>query len=514
MVREGWSWSGREANCAYLNLGDGSFLDISRVAGTDDADDGRAFAKVDWDNDGDLDMWVANRTAPQIRFLRNDVGNRSNFVEFQLTGTDVNRDAVGARVELLGDSQNLVRVLQAGTGFLSQSSNRLHFGTGDRTLIDEVLVRWPDGSEERFHDVQTNQRYAITQGEGLLHLVEPSDRNVSLSPSEPVPTAPSENANLGLTWRIPFPAVTATSFAGERFDLATQGRPTLVNLWASWCPTCREELNTWNAAREQIEEANLQIIALSVDEVPQDAADNPARTVARELQPWFPMGMADQELISACEAVQTTLVDRNRNLPVPTSFLIDHNGKIARIYKGPVSLDEMLADVSDMRYSGLKAASAAVPFDGRWHGGPQLPGILNLVDRLAQTGEAKRATPYLEMTLGIASGMPPGHADSRQLAARITRFCESLRAQGDMDLARRWLLSSRDLDPYQPLVWKALAEDATTRGEPAEAAAYLERWVSLDASSAEAWSALAVAQDALGDEAAAQVSRQRATALR
>ena len=143
MVREGWSWSGREANCAYLNLGDGSFLDISRVAGTDDADDGRAFAKVDWDNDGDLDMWVANRTAPQIRFLRNDVGNRSNFVEFQLTGTDVNRDAVGARVELLGDSQNLVRVLQAGTGFLSQSSNRLHFGTGDRTLIDEVLVRWP-----------------------------------------------------------------------------------------------------------------------------------------------------------------------------------------------------------------------------------------------------------------------------------------------------------------------------------------------------------------------------------
>ena len=70
LIREGKSISGRERHCCYLNIGNNHFADIWSVTGLDLVDDGRAVALTDWDHDGDLDMWIANRTSPAIRFLR------------------------------------------------------------------------------------------------------------------------------------------------------------------------------------------------------------------------------------------------------------------------------------------------------------------------------------------------------------------------------------------------------------------------------------------------------------
>ena len=73
MTSQGVSWSGRERNCAFLNTGRRRFANISAVSGFDFLDDGRGLALCDWDHDGDLDVWVTNRNAPRVRFLRNDV---------------------------------------------------------------------------------------------------------------------------------------------------------------------------------------------------------------------------------------------------------------------------------------------------------------------------------------------------------------------------------------------------------------------------------------------------------
>jgi len=82
MMKRGRSWSGRERHCAYLNLGDGAasrFVNVSALSGIDFADDGRAICLTDWDHDGDVDSWVSNRSAPQLRLMRNESTGDSRF---------------------------------------------------------------------------------------------------------------------------------------------------------------------------------------------------------------------------------------------------------------------------------------------------------------------------------------------------------------------------------------------------------------------------------------------------
>ncbi len=144
MIWSGSSWSGRERNVSFLNLGDGDFVDISSISGFDYIDDARALALTDWDLDGDLDVWLRNRTGPQLRFLENKL-NEKNFLSIKLQGTKSNRDAVGARVTVRSGDKKLVQEVAAGSGYMAQSGKRLHFGLGDDTRIDDVEVRWPGG---------------------------------------------------------------------------------------------------------------------------------------------------------------------------------------------------------------------------------------------------------------------------------------------------------------------------------------------------------------------------------
>ena len=63
-MRSGHSWSGNERNVCFINRGDGSFSDISYLSGTGYVDDSRGIAAMDWDGDGDLDIWMNNRSSP------------------------------------------------------------------------------------------------------------------------------------------------------------------------------------------------------------------------------------------------------------------------------------------------------------------------------------------------------------------------------------------------------------------------------------------------------------------
>src|SRR5262245_58194634 len=117
------SIASRQRNVLLRNDGQGGYDEISGALGLDLDQDGRSFAVLDIDGDGDPDLVVmADRQAPHLRIFRNDFETTSASLAVRLRGTKSNRDAIGARVTVETDRLRKTRIVQAGSGFLSQHS--------------------------------------------------------------------------------------------------------------------------------------------------------------------------------------------------------------------------------------------------------------------------------------------------------------------------------------------------------------------------------------------------------
>jgi hypothetical protein len=160
-------------NFLYHNDGDGTFTQIFTEIMTYDGGFGWAAPWADYDNDGDMDLIVADGTiwpdeyGPYpIRFYINN-GNANNWVTFRLEGTVSNRDAVGAKIRIraIVDGQPLeqMREISTSQGSGSQSDMRPHFGLGDATIVDSVSVEWPSGILQEFYDVPVKQFHDIVE---------------------------------------------------------------------------------------------------------------------------------------------------------------------------------------------------------------------------------------------------------------------------------------------------------------------------------------------------------------
>lgn len=128
---------------------------------------GRAAATWDFDNDGDLDLVVSHidLLAKPI-LLRNDVGNRNNWLGITLKGNKGPASAIGARLTLHSANNVQVKINQWATSYLSYNDPRILFGLGKETKVRKLHVRWPDGSEESFENIDINEYITIVQGEG------------------------------------------------------------------------------------------------------------------------------------------------------------------------------------------------------------------------------------------------------------------------------------------------------------------------------------------------------------
>ena len=142
----------------------GHFYDFSGVSGLDCAEDSRSFAVTDFDGDGNLDVLLKSRLGPQVRAFRNAWGTGRNAIAFDLQGTQSNRDAIGARVEVECAGRLTVKTLQAGSGYLSQHTKRLHFGLGDSSEARRIRIRWPSGTMQVFENLPAGFRYRILEG--------------------------------------------------------------------------------------------------------------------------------------------------------------------------------------------------------------------------------------------------------------------------------------------------------------------------------------------------------------
>jgi hypothetical protein len=156
-----------EEDVLLKNNGDGVFTDVSADSGEYFRAKrvGRGSTFGDFDNDGDLDLLVINLN-DEARLLRNDGGNRKNWLFVAPKLADPERDAVGARMTVKTKTLTLVDDLIPVRGYLSQVDSRLHFGLGDASTVDSVEVRWPNGEVTTLKNVKANQVLTVTQKKG------------------------------------------------------------------------------------------------------------------------------------------------------------------------------------------------------------------------------------------------------------------------------------------------------------------------------------------------------------
>ena len=179
-----------QPNQLFRNKGDGTFQEISETAGPyfQRAQVSRGSIFGDYDNDGDVDILVTQSNGPAT-LLRNENGNKQNWLRIKLVGTVSNRDGIGARVLLtigemardrpspyglqademepdepsFDDLTQQIRDVNPGASYLSSHDARLHFGLGENTNVNRLEIRWPSGVVEVYENLPVNQEHVLTE---------------------------------------------------------------------------------------------------------------------------------------------------------------------------------------------------------------------------------------------------------------------------------------------------------------------------------------------------------------
>ena len=470
MIQLGRSFSGYERNCCFLNTRNNRFADVSALAGFEQLDDGRTLAVSDWDQDGDLDIWLANRTGPRLRFLQNEGADDNTFVAFKLIGDPTqhcNRDAIGARVELslsYSDTgkpvQRLVRTLCAGDSFLSQSSKWLHFGIPDKpsTRIDRVTVRWPGGiQEERFESVAPGARYELIQGSGIARKIEKA--RIAARKTEPHDDEPMEHrvdetqttpaGRLRFLQPVGMSRISYENYTGNEVLLTLDdGRPTLITLWATWCPNCLHELTGYSTRHAAMDKFGVRCLLLNVDRVSNGPipTDTDPQELLKKLAITSAQGRATVKLIEALnEAVQSRVYAR-KPLALPCSALIDSAGRVVAVYQGQLSDDQLAHDVRNLDCDTATARQLAVPLAGRWTNRQFRSDPISIARVYMEGDYLQDARQVLIDHLAKETG-PPDAVSGGVISARNRRLADVLRVLGQLDAGRGQL--ERSLSRYR-----------------------------------------------------------------
>ncbi len=317
LFNEGFSFSGYERNHLFLNLEGKGFKDISGVSGIDSISDGRTAVTADFDNDGDLDILVTTIQGEGHLLFRNNVGHNNHFIRIALEGRASGKDAFGAIVRLKTDQGILTRVKSGGSGFLAQHDPRLLFGLGKAKGAEWVEIAWPSGQLQRLGPVQSGTSWKIVEGvdtpqetpERLTRLVDPIGSEQALW------------HKLKVIQDADFPQLEVHTLEGPVTTLK-KGRPYFLNLWATWCIPCRQEMPELQNLLPRFQAKGIQVVGLSVD---QDVEAAAIKKFADQLGVTYPLYRIDEENVGKIFGEEVF---------IPLSFLIDEKGRVAEVFEG------------------------------------------------------------------------------------------------------------------------------------------------------------------------------------
>jgi enediyne biosynthesis protein E4 len=148
----------------FENIGEEKFVDVSTESGQYFEKEmvGRGSCLGDYDNDGDIDSYIVNLNS-RGAFLRNNKGNKNNWITLNLVGTTSNYDGIGTRVKLISGGEVQTEQKKSSTGYLSQSDPRMHFGLSKNDVIEKIEIKWPSGKIQYLENVKPNQVLTVTE---------------------------------------------------------------------------------------------------------------------------------------------------------------------------------------------------------------------------------------------------------------------------------------------------------------------------------------------------------------
>jgi tetratricopeptide (TPR) repeat protein len=403
LIRSDRTWSGYERNVLYANNRDGTFSNVSAAVGMDFVEDGRSFALADFDHDGRQEVFLKNRNGPQLRLLKNGAATLPPSIVFRLQGTKSNRDAIGASITIETSAGRQTRMLQAGSGFLSQHSKEVFFGLGEVKGSVRASIRWPAGLVQEILNLPPNHRIWVEEGAEPSR-VEPFKPLAQSGPQSSA--APPEADTLPAkveTWLlapISAPDFSLPDVEQKKIALsALRGKPLLMNLCTDRSRDCQQDLQTFQQRHAAWAALGLQLLTIQVEE----ASPNPAPDIVaytRERHFTFPMVRGSEEVAAVYNIVYRQIYDRHRDLSLPTSFLINSGGEIVKVYQGPIDPDHVEKDFRSIPATGAERLTRALPFPSPPHTLESGRNYLSLGALFFQQGYLDQAGTAFEQALG------------------------------------------------------------------------------------------------------------------
>ncbi|MFP5226655.1 MAG: FG-GAP-like repeat-containing protein [Acidobacteriota bacterium] len=467
LIRSDRTWHGYARNVMFANNGDGTFAEISGPAGLDIPLDCRSFALADLDHDGRLEIVLKSRNAPQLRILHNAMRSIGDAISIRLRGTKSNRDAVGAAVTLECGSLRQTRFLQAGSGFLAQHGKELFFGLGATQGMARATVRWPNGQEEHFERLPRNHRIEIEEGSATFTAkpFAPAAEGWGSVGSYEVPEQLPSRSETWLIDPLQAPSFSLPDLQGKMRSLdAFSGKPVLMTCWSTESPESLQELRIVQREAGRLAASGVELLGMNFDRG--DAAEK-ARDAARTLT--FPQVFATDEVAGIYNLVYLHLFDRHRDLPLPTSFLIDGRGMIVKVFQGPVEVEGLARDVVRIAQTAEERKQRALPFSGTL--------VQDTFQRNEFTfGVAMVQHGYLEQAAENFRQVVAAHPDDADAWYNLGTL--SLR-RNDLDQAKQYLETTLKLRPDYPEAWNNLGMLAAQQGAMPDAITDFEQAIRL-----------------------------------
>ncbi|HEV3143308.1 MAG TPA: ASPIC/UnbV domain-containing protein, partial [Gemmataceae bacterium] len=133
--------------------------------------DGRSVVAADFFNTGRLDLIVRQVGGGPLYLYENHFPQK-HFLKVSLRGQQSNRQGIGARLIAVVAGQQLVREMYPYNSYRSESANIVHFGLADSETVDSLMIRWPSGTIQEFHNLKGDRHIIVDEGSNGRDAIE------------------------------------------------------------------------------------------------------------------------------------------------------------------------------------------------------------------------------------------------------------------------------------------------------------------------------------------------------